>query len=449
VKVVGATRARLLAAGRERALRRHDPRGIALAWAHRLVPIDVPGLTVGADDPRLVVLPKLGGTEDVVATLTDRGALGLRPVALPRGEVKAVFRAVLGPAAPLLSDTDYRPGDESLRGLKEDYRALLAAIVRELHQRVPLAGFIGANVAYYAERELAAACEQVGIPFIVLHKEAIRTPRQREHFTRAYRERIGPFGGRLIATYNDDERDSQVSGGLVGAERIRVVGSPRVDALHRLRESRATQPAQHEDTASTTVLFAVDPAAGTWTPFDGEQDSGAPRWDELAQRTEQAFASLASAHPQRRFVIKVKLGREIAALERLATTFPGGPPPNLEIVTGGTATSLLASAAAAVAFNSTVILEGLAAGIPVVVPRFAEASVTEAHGWMLRLDDAVESVDSEQELMEAIARAWQRGPSAVISDPARTALERYVGDADGGAADRFFAALSETVRMAP
>jgi hypothetical protein len=435
-------RARLQTVRRTRALQRLDARGIADVWSRELRPIPVPGLTVGADDPRLIVLPKLGGTEDVVATLAGRGPIGIQPVGLPRGEVKAVFRAVLGASADLLTDTDYRPGDAELVWRKAHYRALLTEVVGELERRIPVAGFVGANVAYYAERELAAACEEAGIPFVVLHKEAIRTPRQREFFTRAYRERIGAFGGRLVATYNEDERTSQVTAGAVAADRIVVVGSPRVDALHRLRRSRSSGRLASD----ATVLFAIDPAAGTWTPFDGVLKTGAPRWEELARRTEQAVAQLAIAHPARRFVVKVKLGREAATLARLSDVLPDGPPSNLEIVTGGTATELLAEASVIIGFNSTVLLEGLAAGVPVIMPGFAEAAADEARGWMLDLGDSVTVVPTPAALADAVSRAWDQGCVSDLVQSTRSAIERYLGDADGRASDRCFEALVTVLR---
>jgi hypothetical protein len=377
-----------------------------------------------------VVLQKVGGTEDVLAAFAGRGATSLRPVGLARREIKAVFRALIGPDHARLTDLDYRPDDASLDDARRRYRDFLALVVRRMREELGLAGFIGANITYYAERELAAACEEIGLPFLVLHKESIRSPRQRELFTLAYRERTGPFAGRSVAVYNLDERDSQVAAGIVGD--ATVVGAPRVDVLHARR--RSAPPLSGVD--APIVLFDVDPGAGTWTPFDGERETGAPRWEELARATEDAFLAAARSHPARPFVIKAKVGHG----ERLLARLPAGLPSNVAVLTDGTATALLEEAAAIVAFNSTVVAEGLAVGVPVVVPTFAEAAEPGAEAWCYPVGDAVRKVSDPAQLgavlLASAREATGRGRSAELDAPAVEALDVLVGNSDGRAAER-------------
>jgi hypothetical protein len=427
-------------------LRLTRPGPIASAWAARTVPLEVPGLVVRPGARRILVLPKVGGTEDVVATLAGRGDLGIAPVTLPRGEVKRVFRRFLpaeGPGA--LGDVDYLRDDPAIETAKAAYRDLLAGVMLRYARRTGVALVVTANVSYYAERELAAACESIGLPFVALHKESIRTHAQREAFTRAYRERIGPFTGRAVAVYNADEQASQVAGGVVPPARIRVVGCPRIDELHELRRSRTGPPPD-----GPIVLLAIDPAAGTWTPVPPSEP--APRWERLAEQAEAAFVAAAAAAPQRRFVIKVKLGRERAVADRL----PGDLPPNVEVVTGGTATGLVREAAVLVAFNTTVILEGIAAGVPVVVPAFAEAAPPAARAWRFDLGSAVTEVLHPDELGPTVlqlARALRTATPPPTGDGltglARAALDRYVGNADGQAGDRALAFLGAQLDLAP
>ena len=426
----------------ERALVRRDAAGIASAWLRAMTPIDVPGLAQGGIHRRLVVLPKVGGTEDVVATVSGRGEAGVELVGLRRSAVKAVFRAALGGFHTSLTETDYRSMDRLVDEAKERYRVLLTEVLGRLSGEFRIDGFVSPNVTYFAEQELAAACEEVGIPFIVLHKEAIRTEEQRLAFTRAYRERNGVFRGRLVATYNEDEARSQSHSGMVAADHIRVVGCPRVDVLHRRRER-----GDHAGDGPT-VLFAVDPDAGTWTPFDTDGPSGAPRWLELADATERAFVRAAAANPSRDFVLKVKVGREQQVAERLGRDLAGRLPENLEVVTGGTATELLGRASAVIGFNSTVLLEGLASGVPVIVPHLAEASDPDTAVWRFRLEGAVTVVESEGELVDAIGRAWDAGRSELLTPAASEALATYLGNPDGRASDRAWEAIRSAIEPA-
>ncbi len=436
---VGRAREAIRVRRRDRGLRTSRPADVARAWIEAVRDVPVDGLDVGPDARRLLVLPKTGGTEDAVATLTGRGDVGLGLAALERSELKQAFRALIGPGHERLRDVDYRPGDPAFDDAKARYRDFLAPVMGQLRDELGLAGVLGANVTYYAERELAGACEDVGLPFLVLHKESIRSPRQREAFTRAYRERTGAFTGRAIATYNVAERDSQVVGGVV--TEAAVVGCPRIDALH------AWRTAHHDDTAAAgpIVLFAIDPGAGTWTPYDGEtgQDAGAPRWERLARDTEAAFVDLARQHPAHPFVIKAKVGHG----ERLLGRLPGGLPDNVRVLTSGTATDLVRRAAVIVAFNTTVVAEGIAAGVPVVVPVFAEAAAPGAEDWIYPLGDAVNRITRPEDLATVVlaaqaARAGRRGRTD-LSLPAVETLDVLVGNSDGRAGERAWGWLSE------
>lgn len=414
---------------RDRGLRLGRPEDVAAAWGSAVTDLTVADSTAATGARRLLVLDKVGGTEDVLAALGGRGRIPLRAATLPRREVKAVFRAVVGSGHGRLTDTDYRLDDDELAEGKARYRAFLASVMTRLRDDLGLAGLVSANATYYAERELAGACEEIGLPFLVLHKESIRSPRQREAFTRAYRELIGPFSGRSVAVYNRSERDSQVAGGVVSEAAI--VGCPRIDALHALRRARS-----HGDSVrgGPVVLFAVDPGAGTWTPYDSTVDLGAPRWEELARATERAFVDTARRRPDRDFVIKAKVGHG----ERLLARLPGGLPHNVSVITDGTATGLLTHASALVAFNTTVVAEGLAAGVPVVVPAYAEAGELGAEAWCYPVGPAVERVARADELPTALLEAAER-PSSVDTDldpSTRAVLDDLVGNSDGRAGQR-------------
>lgn len=428
--------ARLLGRGERMRIRLRDQGleelqadAVADALLRSVYRIEVPGVegpTRARARPRLLVLPKVGGTEDIVTAVASRPDAPFQLVGLPRAEVKAVFRALVGPGHERITDTDHRLTDATTLAGRERYRRFLGPVMARLREELGLVGVIGANVTYFAERDLAGACEDLDLPFLVLHKESIRSPRQREWFTRAYRERTGPFLGRSVAVYNRDERDSQVMGGAV--RDASVVGAPRVDGSHAIRRSG---PARMPD--GPAVLFAIDPRAGTWTPFDGLEDTGAPRWEELARSTEDAFLSAARESPADRFVIKAKVGHGAQLRARL----PGGLPSNVRIVSDGTADLLLGEASVILGFNTTVLAEGLAAGVPVLMPTFAEASEPDAQAWCYPVGDAVVPIADPRELPGAIADARRQGPASGALDRAVLAtLDTLVGNGDGRAAVR-------------
>lgn len=428
--------------------RLRSPSLVAFAWSlgtgpieHHVVDERPPRRPAGARDRRpgrIVLLPKAGGSEDFRDAADTAGADdGLELCGLPRDHVRAVFEAIVGEDAfPSLTDTDYRVGDTTFAPAKERYRRFLVRVVRRYARRLRAVGFVTSNLSFRAERELAAACVEAGVGFVALHKESIRTSAQRHFFTRAYAELLGPFEGSALGVYNADERTSILESSMAPEERVQVVGCPRMDPLHRIREQRA---GQRPSADAPVVLFAIDEKAGTWTPYDGREDTHAPRWERLAALTDEAFVAAARSMPERRFVIKVKIGREAQQLARL----PDDPPVNLYVVSSGIGTALLEEAAVVIGFNSTVLLEALAVGAPTLVPRYAEAADPAAGDWLFDLSGAVEEIHALEELAPAISRALGRGPSEGLSGDAVAALERYVGNADGRASARAWAFLRE------
>jgi hypothetical protein len=419
--------------------RRRSAALVALAWAlgSRTIAVGTePARAPRADVGDLLVLDKAGGTEDVLAAATGRLAPGQRVLALSRLDVRVVFKAITGPDVfTRLTDSDYRPDDPELAEGKRRYREFLVRVLRRYRCLTGVTVITTANVRFRSERELAAACTAVGVSFVPLHKESISTPAQRTWIKRGLAELAGPFGGRAVAVYNAEERDGIVSSGFAAAEAVHVVGCPRMDRLHSGRE-RSGGRATSAD--APVVLFSVDLQAGTWTPFDRRLATGAPRWKRLAEDVEAAFLAAAREDPDRPYVIKAKIGRE----DQQVTRLPADLPANVTVVTGGLATDLIERAAAVVAFNSTVLLEALAAGVPTVVPRFAEAADPAAREWTFDLEGAVRTVDVPEELAGALRDAVAAGRSRELTPAAVAALERYVGNADGRAGERAWAFLS-------
>ncbi len=433
--------ARLLALGE----RRHSAVLVALAWAlaSRPLPVAHAEVTTDRTGGDLLVLDKAGGTEDVLAAAAGRLPPGRRVLALSRLDVRRVFKALTGPDVfTTLTDSDYRPGHPDIEEGKRRYRTFLVDVLRHYRRFTGVRAITTANVRFRSERELAAACTEVGIAFVPLHKESISTPAQRAWITRGLAELSGPFEGRAIAVYNVEERDGLVASGFARSGAVHVVGCPRMDDLHRLREQRLTADIPAD---APVVLFAIDVAAGTWTPFDQRLATGAPRWEQLAALTEDAFLAAARLDPDRPYRIKAKIGREDQQLGRL----PRDLPANVAVVTGGLGTALVGEAAAIVGFNSTVLLEAIAAGVPAVVPRFGEAAAPAAADWTFALSGAVTTVDEPAALPSAIAESVARGRSPALGPDAVVALERYVGNTDGRAGERAWRFLSEAMGIAP
>lgn len=384
------------------------------------------------------MLSKLGGTDDIVAAFRERGVIDVGLLRLQRDDVKTVHHAFVHES---LDDFDYRPHDEQLADSKRRYRQFATRVLRHYRKWIGVGAIVTANIGYYAERELAAASTAIGLPFLALHKESIRTTTQRQIYEQVLRDHVGPFEGSSVAVYNDDERESQLRAGTVEPDRISVVGCARADVLHAMRKRPIARA------RPLIVYFAIDPEAGArqFNPHGDPQIAGAdgeavvpPRWEDVTAATEAALVAFARRRPDIDIVVKVKLGRWSITSARFHDV---ELPPNMWLVRGGLATSWLEQAIAVIGLNTTSIIEALVAGRHVIVPHFGE--VAHADGFLFDLTSPVLMPTSPELLTEQLANLFAEGhqphPAVVLSPSSRKMILKYLGDADGTAGDRTFA----------
>lgn len=409
---------------------------------------------------RILLLSKAMVTEDVQASFGEDPTCEIDAVS--RNAVKALARAFLSAD---MDENNYVNVSPAERERALAYRRFLVRFWPQLVRWRKLDAVLTGNFAYFAERELAAALEELGVPFIVIMKESIKNEGYRDFWTRIYRERRGPFEGRRILVYGESERAVEIDSGIVPADRVTVTGMPRLDLVHRMR-IEAVERAAARTHPPTVLFFAFGPKAfipvlirkrSRW-PYRRHKEVVDPRleglgWHELVRETQRAVYRLAVAHPDIRVVIKMKgvaadlevaSLRETAGVERL--------PDNIGFVHGGSPQEWLARCDVVCGFNSTALLEAIAAGRPVVVPRYAEAQDPRMRPFLVDLADAVEHADTPSELIERLVHhARSRTlPPAELPGASRRVLENWLFNADGNAGLRVRAAvLAEIARSAP
>jgi hypothetical protein len=124
-------------------------------------------------------------------------------------------------------------------------------------------------------------------------------------------------------------------------------------------------------------------------------------------------------------------------------------PTNLRLVSGGDAFQLLTESRVVVGFNTTGLIEALALGKPVIVPRFGEANDPELRNLVIDLGDAVEYADSPQQLQELVALYASKPvtPAHDLTPKVKRILKHWVGNDDGQAGRRAYNAIRhETMR---
>tara|TARA_Y200000002_G_C22688767_1_gene667206 strand:- start:16185 stop:17486 length:1302 start_codon:yes stop_codon:yes gene_type:complete len=84
---------------------------------------------------------------------------------------------------------------------------------------------------YWHDKCWEEASPNIGIPYVVLHKECNKDPSIFKKSIKSYLDRGFKFNGTSIIVYNNLERDCLIESKVCGKDRIRVLGSPRMDRI--------------------------------------------------------------------------------------------------------------------------------------------------------------------------------------------------------------------------
>jgi hypothetical protein len=355
------------------------------------------------------------------------------------------LRRIAGVYLPAhLSEYDYTSTNSEVAAGKEQLYLHWAETLRIFKKVLNPAAFVTCAYYYREEREFAAACESNGVRFVALHKECITTPVTRVARREVYERLSGRFTGTLITTYNEEEKSTIVDAGCAEADRVDVVGCPRMDHMFGKRAQADTAVAGRFDVVffsfSETTYLPVYRRIPRWPAVVDGIRIEPWDWSELYTRYHHFAIRFASAHPALRVALKVKTGFNLSGILSDDGRSHHDLPSNLTLIAGGEGGGLAATANVVCGFNSTILLEALAARTPVIVPAFGEAElgdVREVYG-TLRLDGAVEYAKSEGDLERRLEILGREVPirTRAFTEVERQVLERYVGFADGRSAER-------------
>ena len=278
-----------------------------------------------------------------------------------------------------------------------------------------------------------------------------------------YEKGRGKFTGRKILVYNDIERDLQISSGIIDPANVIVTGMPRLDRIHTWRRNHAGSQVKRPQVlffgfsrkdkvpgrnikklkakGMLTATTDLEQAGDQWSDLS---------WDQLCAGACRGIAAFARSRPDVQVIVKTK-GQTAQAEETIQLLESDGKlPTNIKIVKGGDPFELVAQSSVVIGFNTTGLIEAVAAGKPAVVPWFGEVHNETMRDIVLDLADAVDYAHSPEELAEKMARlaAGATVPSELPESSARM-LRRLVGNDDGAASSRVLHALHAEIAAKP
>ncbi len=396
-------------------------------------------MTGGPARYRVLVIRKAVFNEDIREVLGE----------CPDVEVFSVGRAIVKCLAigllprSVCDDATYVSDDPATERAKIRYRKVCQGVWRYLSLFRRYDAVITGNWCYWAERELATVLEGLGTPFIVLHKEGIKPPERSKMLRDLFRKTRGRFTGRRVLVYHESERDHQLEGDIARADQIKTVGMPRLDCLHAWRKLAAagTIPARSARPMVLVLAFIPNNFLPSYSGIESDL-----AWDELCRGTYRAVLRLARENPDIDVVVRPR-SYELKEVEALLD-LEGSRPATVRVVADGEIMPLIEASWVVCGHNTTVLLEGLAAGKPVVVPHFGEALDVRYHGYIVGLGEAVEHASSVDDLAARLRRhcASPEPVKEELSPAIFAELEKWTGNADGRASERVRLAIMQELR---
>lgn len=400
------------------------------------------------DRKKVWMLGKDGLTEDFLASSIENE--WMIPIEFSRGIPKVIAQHYL-PAG--VDDNTYATSDAGIENDKWKYREAWREIFKALSTSNRPDAITTGNFGYYAERELAKAAELENIPFIAMHKECLKSDGRLAFFKTVYQRR-GKFEGRKIIVYNNRERQLQIDAGVARPDQVLVCGMPRLDRQHQWRE----QSFQRPDRPTTLLALGFTQKTGLpRIPRKGIETTQATYeyltpehekmgWNNLFQNYHEALVKIAYDNPQ--WLVQLKLKARYRDAEPSVKLMKElNAPENLQIVVGGDPFKLLQGADVVTGFNTTAILEGLAAGLPVVTPQFDEVIEPGMSDFAATFENATYTPNDPSSMYLILTELMKsrKERQKILSDDVLETLDLWVGNPDGKSGERVRHAFEQEI----
>lgn len=396
---------------------------------------------------KVVVLSKSGGIEDIEAAYAQSKAK-YNVLFLPREVIK---QSGIHWLHDYVTDNFYHSEDPKVEAAKMAYRQHLKSVLIWFKRLFGISVIVQFNVVFWAERELAAACADIGVRFVAAHKEcmwsSLSLASQRAFYSRV----VGSFPGHGVSVYSSTFKDVFVESGLVEKTAVFVTGCARLDESHQLRVSN------HPGKKKVVLFYLIQSSAGLPKLMYNDsadllrgpdlRDGSVGDWSETADKVNKAVMSLAITNPDIHFICKGKTGFADHQLTQLKDAAGGGSlPNNVELIAGGIGHKLLEKASVVIGFNTTAVLEAMAAGVPVIVPNIFSEQEKQIAGYAHEVNEGALVPTTTDQLKSMVLDVLEAGHRyKELTQGQKNVLDRLLGNSDGKAGARLRAFLDKAV----
>jgi hypothetical protein len=325
-----------------------------------------------------------------VAAMVEWGGGRVRYIDLHKGLLNEILCHFM--SGESLTEQGYHTPGRGDEGKRRYYR-FLKKIFPILKERLGFDAVLSGNIGYVEQQELSRICSEVGIPFLVLHKEGMAVPGHFEDLVRFFYKECRFLGSHILC-YNERVRDALLRTEIPGVtkDKMSVVGVPRLDPYFACSFPKGRQ----------VVFFSFFPR-DTFSYFVEDADL----FDRIGARAEQfhkLIMTFAREHPDVPVIIKTKVASHYRDyVERIREKHFGVPICNLRITNSGIPFDLIQEAQVVVAFNSTTLIETMLAGKPILAPYFGDILPSDSHDYFISYPDLIHYIKEDSDLERCLS----------------------------------------------
>ena len=358
--------------------------------------------------------------------------------------------------------------DKQLSTMQAELRTFLKRFLVQLCNKLNIDCVIGACAQYVRDYDIGLVSNEIGVPYIVFHRENIYMPTALKSLECVYRN-MGRFVGSHIIVHNEDMKNVLIRTGFIDEANVSVLGCLRMDDFVRQVRSLdssihcAVEPSNRKKVTlfSFTHAVSIDVTLGgevvgvdkTEMPDGHFTKKHGKGFKMLFEHVHVSIAQLAVQNKDVDFVIKPKWGGSwIDEIEHalIKNNLDISNINNLHILPDIDAHDLILRSDVICGFSSTTLLESAIAGKLVIIPYFDEALKKEYTDFVefkdsFHLFNVAHSVKEFDKLIVEclrnpikISESQMNGRYAIF--------EKYVSSMSGSALDKYAETVNNIIK---
>ena len=313
---------------------------------------------------KAIVLSKSGGTDDLICSQIKYNK-DIEYLQSYRSFFKNIYYSISN--TKNIEDIKNFSAEKT-KTFKKEYLNFLIKFLKILKQKYKINAFIGFNYIYFAEKELHEACSQVKIPFLLLYKETVLTEIEKKYLKYVLTKTKEKFNGYKIAVYSNFAKKILSESKFVNKNKIEVVGCSRLSESFSFKKKLPK---------NQILYYAIQNDRGLPNRFIKQFGNkffkdlkcykyynSKYSWKSLHVKTLKILKKFAINNPETLIIIKNKTGISHNTKQYLNL------PINMKIKSDGIGHQLLERSKVVVAWNTTSIIEGIAANRLILLPYF-------------------------------------------------------------------------------